>query len=871
MKDTSENKSFLELTPLRIVLVYAVIGCLWIFFSDYLLNLLVHNPDVLIKIAMLKGGMYVAATAALLYLLISRFQNENLASELRYRSLMEQASDGIVIFDREGKLLAANALACQSIGYTEEEMLKLNIKDFFLADDLVAQPIRFADLMAGMTIMSDRRISRKDGVVFPAEISSKMLKDGRFLAIERDVSEHRRKDTMLAWRSRQLELLSNSNRQINTVLEVQVIMRTLVRTALAVTDAAGGTAGLVEGETIVFREYCSHGEFIPIDYAFTPGHGVPGWIMVQKRTYLTNDAKSDPLVVPEIRERWGFDNLIDVPIFDRGGRLLGCFEIHNTADRLPFTDQDREILEGLAAGAAVAMENAILLAEHERAEASLREGEKKFRMLAETTAAAIFIYQGTTFKYMNSTAEHMTGYTRRELLGMNFWDIAHPDFRDVVRERGLARQRGEVVPTAYEFKLITKNGEERWVDFKSGTIEFDGKPAALGTAYDITERKKLEDQFRQAHKMEAVGLLAGGIAHDFNNILTAIIGYGNLAKMKLTTDDPVASYVDQILVSADRAANLTHSLLAFSRKQIINPKPVNINEIIVGVGKLLTRLIGEDIELRMELDGRPMTIFADQSQIEQVLMNLATNARDAMTEGGVLAIKTEPIELSQDFIATHGYGTEGLYALLSVTDTGSGMDRITKERIYEPFFTTKELGKGTGLGMSVVYGIVKQHEGFITVDSVPGAGTTFRIYMPLASETNESHADTPPARIQGGTETLLLAEDDEVVRKLTKTLLSEAGYQVLDAVDGEQAVELFLQNRDSVDLLILDVIMPKKNGKEALEEIKRTHPGVKALFMSGYAADVFEKKNIREDMQNIISKPILPAELLRRVREILDA
>lgn len=865
-----EKKSFMTLTPFRIVILYAVAGSGWIFCSDYLLKLFVGDPALLVRIEMLKGAFYVAATAALLYLLIRRFEKAYLASELQYRSLMEQASDGIVIYDLRGDVLSINARACEMVGCTEAEMLRRNIRDFFLPEDLIAQPLRFADLMAGKTILSDRRIRRTDGSSFSAEISGKMLRDGRFLAIVRDVSEHRRRDAMLAWRSRQLELLSNSNRQINTVLEIRVVMRTLVRTALAVTDAASGAAGLLEGDRMVFREYNRRGELIPIDYSFPPGYGVPGWILEHKKPYLSNDAEHDPQVVPEIRERLGFYNLIDVPIFDRAGRLLGCFELHNTADRRPFNEQDRELLEGLAAGAAVAMENAILLAEHERAEASLREGEKKFRMLAETTAAAIFILQGPEFKYLNSTTERMTGYTRRELFGMNFWDIVHPDNRPMVRERGLACQRDDAASDAYEFKLITKSGEERWVDFKSGVIEFDGKPAALGTAYDITERKKLEEQFRQAHKMEAVGLLAGGIAHDFNNILTAIIGYGNLAKMKLPANEPTASYVDQILASADRAANLTNSLLAFSRKQIINPKPVKINEIIIGVGKLLTRLIGEDIELKLDLDGRPMTIFADPSQLEQVLMNLATNARDAMPKGGVLTIKTEYRELKQDFIAAHGYGSEGEYALLSVSDTGSGMDRLTQERIYEPFFTTKELGKGTGLGLSMVYGIVKQHEGYITVESAPGAGSTFRIHFPLVRQEHEERPAPSPARTRGGTETVLVAEDDDAVRTLTSAFLSEAGYTVITTRDGDEAIAKFVENQDRVSLLILDVVMPKKNGKETLEAIRRIRPGIKALFMSGYAADVFEKKDIPEEALNLISKPILPSEFLRRVRETLD-
>ena len=309
----------------------------------------------------------------------------------------------------------------------------------------------------------------------------------------------------------------------------------------------------------------------------------------------------------------------------------------------------------------------------------------KFRMLADTAAAAIFIYRDATFLSVNATSQKLTGYSQEELLRMNFWDVVHPDDRAMVRQRAVARLSGDDVVMRFEFKIVTKLGEERWVDFTSGIIEFEGRRAVLGTAYDVTERKKLEDQLRQSQKIEAVGQLAGGVAHDFNNILTAIIGYGHIIKMKLPEHDPLRSYVDQILTSADRAANLTSGLLAFSRKQVIQPHPVNIDEIITRVGRLLTRLIGEDIELNLKLGCGETAILADPGQIELVLMNLATNARDAMPDGGALTITTGRVELDQDFIDTYGFGVAGSYVLITATDTGGGMDQKTQDRIFEPF------------------------------------------------------------------------------------------------------------------------------------------------------------------------------------------
>ena len=399
----------------------------------------------------------------------------------------------------------------------------------------------------------------------------------------------------------------------------------------------------------------------------------------------------------------------------------------------------------------------------------------------------------------------------------------------------------------------------------------NGEPIGIVEDFkDITERQKLEEQLLQAQKMEAVGQLAGGIAHDFNNILTAIIGYGNLFKTEISEDDPLQTYVARILASAERAANLTKGLLAFSRKQIISPKAVNLNELLKGVERLLSSLLGEDIELSVVPANNDLIIIADGSQIEQVLMNLATNARDAMSDGGSLTIRTEAIEFDNEFIKSHGYGRPGFYALISVGDTGESMDEETKERIFEPFFTTKEVGKGTGLGLSMVYGIIKQHDGYISVYSEPKKGTTFKIYLPLIKSTIEEEKLLAFPGIKRGTETVLIAEDDVEVRKLATKVLLGAGYKVLEAKDGEDAIKVFTENKEKIQLLILDVIMPKKNGKDVYDEIKKELPDIKAIFMSGYNSDVIHKKGFLEEGLDFLPKPLLPDELLRKIREKLD-
>lgn len=388
---------------------------------------------------------------------------------------------------------------------------------------------------------------------------------------------------------------------------------------------------------------------------------------------------------------------------------------------------------------------------------------------------------------------------------------------------------------------------------------------------DITEMKKLEQQLLHAQKMEAVGQLSGGIAHDFNNVVTAIIGYGNLILMKLSEDDPARHFAEQILVTADRAAELTQGLLAFSRKRVLNMKPVQLNDIIGGFRNFLGRIIGEQIVISTDLLEDPVFVYADSSQIEQVLMNLATNARDAMPDGGTIAISLETRELDDAFIRTHGYGESGKYACILVSDTGVGMDEETVKKIFEPFFTTKEAGKGTGLGLSIAYGIVKSHNGYILAYSTPGSGTTFEVYLPTIKNVEQRPEIPHYHEPKGGHETILIAEDDSPVREITAKLLTGYGYSVIEAEDGDDALRKFAEAQSPVQLMILDVLMPGKGGREVAEVLRRLSPEVKVLFTSGYPLDLLVNKYILPENVDFFIKPIAPRELLRKVREVLES
>jgi PAS domain S-box-containing protein len=503
-----------------------------------------------------------------------------------------------------------------------------------------------------------------------------------------------------------------------------------------------------------------------------------------------------------------------------------------------------------------------------------KQTEEKAASLArilETTLNEIYIVEAETlrFLFVNQGARQNLGYSVEELRLMTPLHI-NPEytaetFRDLIEPLRSDKQKMVQFTTLHR----RKDNSVYPVEVHLQRSVFEHIPVYVASILDITERKKLESQLLQAHKMEAVGQLAGGIAHDFNNILTAIIGYATIMQMKMMKDDPLTKNLDSILASAQRAATLTQNLLAFSRKQVMQLQPVDMNKIVKNVYNLLSRIIGEDVELKTTLAPGEVIIQADRGQIEQILMNLATNARDAMPAGGTLSIETSRAAVDTEVIGIHGPVPSGIYALLSISDTGEGLDETTKKRMFDPFFTTKEVNKGTGLGLSIIYGIVKQHEGYISVDSVLGKGTTFRIYLPLCRQANKENRSEELPASKGGTETILYAEDDATIRDVLEEVLTTAGYTVIAAHDGEDAIHKFIENKDNIHLLVLDVIMPKKSGKEAYDAIKQMRSNIKVLFISGYTADMIQKRGVMEDGVNFLYKPVSPNDFLQKVRDVL--
>ncbi len=512
--------------------------------------------------------------------------------------------------------------------------------------------------------------------------------------------------------------------------------------------------------------------------------------------------------------------------------------------------------------------------ERKQAEDALRQREEQYRTLVETSPDVIYTisFEDNTFRSVNTTFEAVTGWTREEWIGRSFLEIVHPDDRQLALTLHRdAENAGGIYRS--ELRWLTRTGEYRAMEVTSAALGNNGDVVGrLGIARDITERNAMEEQLRHAVKMQAVGQLAGGIAHDFNNILSIIINASDLLLMDIEEGSPLRTHAEMVLAAAERGARLTQNLLTFSRKQILSLRPGDLNEIIRNVEPLIARLIREDLAFTLELAPGALPCLVDTIQIEQVLMNLAANASDAMPRGGLLTLSTGRLSMNGEFRRIHGFGQDGEYAVLRVEDTGIGMDVRTRERVFEPFFTTKDVGKGTGLGLAMVFGTVKQHRGYIEVRSELGRGTSFVIYLPLIARTADASRSTAGGRRpDGGTETILIAEDDDDLRTMMKNVLSGAGYRVIEARDGEDAVDAFRKHQDGVSLLLFDVIMPRKNGKQAYDAIRGLQSDVRCLFLSGYTADIINRTGIAEDEGAFLQKPVSPAVLLKKVRDILDA
>jgi two-component system cell cycle sensor histidine kinase/response regulator CckA len=660
---------------------------------------------------------------------------------------------------------------------------------------------------------------------------------------------------------------------------------------------------LLDADGITLR--CGAAPSLPKEYAelingvqIGPCVGSCGTAAYRKEPVIVSDIASDKLWAScrHLALSHGLRACWSTPIASQDGTILGTFAIYYREPRTPDAKHLRLIAHAThLAGIAI---------EHDRAKAELRAAEARYRTLVEHLPAITYVAElgaGGPWHYVSPQIESMLGFSPAEWLSdpTNWMNHIHPDDREVaLAAEKLFQETHELFQA--EYRMCARDGRSLWFRDEGVLLQqADGQGLLMqGVMYDITERKRLEDQLRHSQKMEAVGQLAGGVAHDFNNLLMLIQAHNEHLRDQLTPDDPAHKDALEIETAVTRAASLTSQLLAFSRKQVLRPKVFDLNVVLADVAKMLHRLIGKDIELRV-LPGAPLgRVKADPSQMEQVILNLAVNSRDAMPNGGKLTIATSDVELDEHHSRKHEAAPPGKYVMLSVSDSGDGMDSETKAHMFEPFFTTKAPGKGTGLGLATVYGVVKHSDGWIWVDSEPGRGTTFKIHLPRVEEreleesggedlrveecrVRKAPAEEPKAQklsegrtapsvatAPKGSETVLVVEDQDGIRDIVRESLRRNGYKVLIAVDGNQALEMASAYPDPIHLLVTDLVMPNIGGRELAQRLTPLRPGMKVLFMSGYSE--YSALDNEETDAPILQKPFSLDALARNVRHVLD-
>jgi PAS domain S-box-containing protein len=636
-----------------------------------------------------------------------------------------------------------------------------------------------------------------------------------------------------------------------------------------------------------------------------PRAGSCGTAVYRKQAVVVSDIATDPLWTDyrQAAQAHGLRACWSTPIASQDGGILGTFAVYYREPRTPDAEHLRLISHAThLAGIAI---------EHDRARAELRAAEARYRTLVERLPAITYIAElgsDGPWHYVSPQIEAMLGFSPSEWLAdpMNWMNHIHPEDREIaLTAEKLFQETHELFQA--EYRMCARDGRQLWFRDEGVLLqETDGqRPLMQGVMYDITERKRLEDQLRHSQKMEAVGQLAGGVAHDFNNLLMLIQAHNENLRGQLDAKNPAHKDAAEIETAVTRAASLTSQLLAFSRKQVLRPKVLDLNAVLAEAAQMLRRLIGKDIELVVKPSAALGYVKADPGQMEQVILNLAVNSRDAMPQGGRLTIETSDVELDEDDSRNHQGAPAGKYVVLAVSDTGDGMDTETKAHMFEPFFTTKAPGKGTGLGLATVYGVVKQSDGWIWVDSEPGRGTTFKIYLPRVeksrvekSKLTESadkesgrkkfFVPEPAAeecRVQvtpepkavasvdaapKGTETVLVVEDQDGIRDIVRLSLRRNGYTVLIAEDGNEALQMAGAYPDPIHLLVTDLVMPNIGGRELAQRLKPLRPGIKVLFMSGYSERSPLDNDEADETATILQKPFSLDALARNVRRVLD-
>ena len=763
----------------------------------------------------------------------SRMERQLKESEKRYYDLFEHANDLIQSVTPDGHFLYVNKAWREVLGYSEEEVSNLTIWDVIHPDSIPHCKEIFRKAMSGKAIQNVASVF--------------VAKNGRLIAVEgnvncrmeegtptstrgifRDVTEHKKAEEAVLRLSKDREEIFQALGNATIILDPDF---TIIDANRAVVAATG------KSKTDLLGKKCC-----------TIFHGTQRPPKNCPTQQLLSSARYAP-VEREIEALGGTFLASCTPVLDEAGHPMKI--IHTLMD----------------------------ITEHKRSEERIRESEEKYRTLIEHIQDGVFIIQDREIKFVNEAFANIAGCHAEEIVGRPFVDFVAPEDRKRFMNRYVRGMTGKKVPAQYQVHVLKKDEvTRRVVTIAASRITYHGKPAAMGAVKDITEREQMEEALRQseehlrrAQKMEAVGQLAGGIAHDFNNLLTAIQGYASLALMRIKEGEPLHEDLGEISKACERAINLSRQLLMFSRRLPIEMIPMDLNKAIQDFSKMLGSLIGEHIALSMDLDPDLWTAKADIGSIEQILMNLVVNAQHAMPEGGTIAVRTQNVSVNEVYCETHSDARPGRFICFTIQDSGVGMDQATIGRIFEPFFSTKGVGSGTGLGLAVVYGIIEQHEGWIRVESEPGHGATFEVFLPAFSEIPEEE-QVPSVSLEafrGEGERILVVEDDPTVRKFATKVLSGNGYVVFTAEDMQEAMDLIEKEKANFDLLFCDVVLPDGKGPEIMEYLHQRAPGIGVLFTSGYSDEESDWRSIREKGYPYLPKPFSFFELLKGVNDTL--
>ena len=788
-----------------------------------------------------------------------------------YKRIVDTMAEGVAVADADATLVFVNEALCKLSGYSRDELIGLPSANF-IAPRLVGD---FRHQLAlrgqGLADPYETSILCREGREVPVLVSPQPLFDdgGEFsgsFAVVSDVSAGRRTET-------EREVISGIIRGVVEATNLDELLALVHQSLGRVIYAENCFVALLDetSDTIYFPyfadQYDAYQEPIPrgktcTDYVLRTGKP----LVLTETLFQSLISSGEVELVGRSSPSW-----MGVPL-TTPTRTIGVLAVQHYQDEGAFSERDLEFFGSVGGHIALAIER-------KRAEERLYASQELYTNVVESMSDGVLVLD-KEFQFLswNRAMEELTGTPREEVLpkGVAPWEI-FPHLSKLGVEHMMRRAMAGELQRATNLSHELENGicrvtNETYRPLRGAEGEIRG---VVGVVRDVTDRRvaeealqRSEEQLRQAQKMEAIGRLAGGIAHDFNNLLTAIIGYSELVLERLPGQDPIRSHVQEIRMAGEHAAELTQQLLAFSRKQVIRPKVVDLNAQVAELQSMLRRLIGEDIELQTDLDDSLQRIKTDPGQLEQVLINLVVNARDAMPQGGILTVRTENRELEQD--SSNGAGEAGPYVGLVVQDTGVGMPPEVKARIFEPFFTTKEMGKGTGMGLSTVYGIVKQNGGQVWVDTAPEAGTTFSVFFPRSSEPlAEVSARAAQTGDMSGSETVLVVEDEDAVRSLTRMILERSGYQVLEAADASAALRVCDNLEKPIDLLLSDVVMPRMSGPQLAAEMQVKQPDLKVLFISGHADETIVQHGVLMPDTELLVKPFSVKELVARVHGVL--